>query len=139
MSPDRWLILAAAALYAVSLAMPAIEGSGFPAFTGLDVLRQGAAAWREGIVAWYANPLFVAAIITCWLRLYRFGLAAAGIGLLLALSSFSAEWAAENSGRSVPAFRFAVGFYVWIGAYLVAVAGGLFGYIRSNVSARRKD
>lgn len=139
MSPDRWLIAGAALLYALSLAIPAIEGSGFPAFTGLDVLRQGATAWREGIVAWYANPLFVVAILTCWLRFYRFALAAVGIGLFLALSSFSAEWAAESSGRSVPEFRFAVGFYVWIGAYVLALAGGVSGYIRSNESPRWKD
>lgn len=139
MSADRWLIAGAALLYGLSLAMPAIEGSGFPAFSGLEVLRQGAAAWRDGIVAWYANPLFVAAIVMCWFRHYRLALTTAGLGLLLVLSSFSAEWAAESSGRNVPAFRFAAGFYVWVVAYLVAGAAGLIGYIRSDAPARRED
>ncbi|HEY5666365.1 MAG TPA: hypothetical protein VIV64_06550 [Gammaproteobacteria bacterium] len=139
MPRDRWLILGAALLYASSLAMPAIEGSGFPALTGLDVLRQGAGAWRDGVVAWYANPLLIVALIAGWLRSYRFALAAVLAGLLLALSSFSAEWAAESGGRNVPAFSFAAGFYVWIGAYVLAAAGALLGYIRSDALARRKE
>ena len=138
MSRDRWLILGAAVLYASSLAMPAIEGAGFPSLTGLDVLRQGAGAWRDGIVAWYANPLLIVALITGWLRSYRLALVALSVGLLLALSSFSAEWAAESGGRNVPAFRFAAGFYVWIGAYVVAAVGAWLGYIRSDPFARRK-
>ena len=138
MSPDRWLTAGAVLLYALSLAMPAIDGSGFPAFTGLDVLRQGAAAWREGVVAWYANPLFVVVIVTCWLRRFGIALVAVTLGSLLALSSFSAEWAVESSGRSVPAFTFAAGFYVWLSAYVLAAAGALVGYIRSDASARRK-
>jgi hypothetical protein len=139
MSLDRWLILGAVLLYAASLAMPAIEGAGFPALTGLDVLRQGAGAWRDGVVAWYANPLLIVAFIAGWFRSYRFALAAVLAGLLLALSSFSAEWAAESGGRNIPAFRFAVGFYVWIVAYLVAAAGAVFGYIRSDALTWRKD
>ena len=139
MSSDRWLVAGAALLYALSLAMPAIEGSGFPALSGLDVLRQGAGAWRNGVVAWYANPLLIAAIAACWFRLHRLALVAAGLGLLLAVSSFSAEWAAGISGRNVPAFSFAAGFYLWIAAYLVAAAGGLLGYIRSDASAGRRD
>ncbi len=139
MSRDRWLILGAALLYASSLAMPAIEGAGFPALTGLDVLRQGAGAWRDGVVAWYANPLLIVALVAAWLRSYHFALAAALAGLLLALSSFSAEWAAESVGRNVPAFRFAAGFYAWVGAHVVAAAAILFGYIRSDAKTRRQD
>jgi hypothetical protein len=137
MSADRWLVFGAALLYLSSLAMPAIVGSGFPALSGLDVLRQGAGAWRDGVVAWYANPVLVAALITCWLRYYRVALAISVLGLILALSSFSAEWAAQSGGRSVPAFRLAGGFYCWLAAFGVSLAGAVVGYIRSGSAAGR--
>jgi hypothetical protein len=132
MPADRWLILGAVLLYLLSLFLPAIDGAGFPALSGLDVLRQGAGAWRNGVIAWYANPLIAAALIACWLRHYRLGLGFAMAALLLGLSSFSAEWAAASSGRSVPAFRFAAGFYVWLAAFGVAIAAAVMGYIRSR-------
>jgi len=135
----RWLTLVATLLYVLSLFMPAIEGSGFPSLSGLDVLRQGAGAWRDGVVAWYANPALIVAVITCWSRRYRIAGAAAVLGLVLALSSFSAEWVAVSAGRNIPAFRFAVGYYLWLGAFVTAGAGALLGYIRSPDDAGRPD
>ena len=134
MSTDRWLVLSAALLYALSLAMPAIEGTGFPSLSGLDVLRQGASGWRDGVVAWYANPLLIAGLIACWFRWPRIAVGAVSLGLMLALSSFSAGWAAESAGRNIPAFSFAAGFYLWLGAFVVSAAGALIGYIRCNDS-----
>lgn len=119
----RGWLLGAGALYVASLALPAIEGPGFPAQTGLDVLRQGAGAFRDGVVAWYANPLLWLALVLGWLGHKRLGLACAALGLVLALSSFSAGLAAESAGRSVPAFSFAPGFYVWLGAFALALIG----------------
>jgi hypothetical protein len=117
----RGWLLGAAALYVTSLWLPAIAGSGFPAQTGLDVLRQGASAFRDGVVAWYANPLFWLALVLGWLGLRRGALACAALGLLLALSSFSAGLAAESAGRSVPPFSYGIGFYVWLGAFVLAL------------------
>jgi hypothetical protein len=119
----RGWLLGAAALYAASLWLPAIEGSGFPAQTGLDVLRQGASAVRDGVVAWYANPLLWLALALGWVGWRRPVLVSAALGTLLALSSFSAGLAAETAGRSVPAFSFGVGFYAWLGAFALALVG----------------
>lgn len=117
-----WL-LGAAVLYVASLWLPAIEGPGFPAQSGLDVLRQGASAWREFVFAWYANPALWLALVLGWVPLRRTALACAALGFALALSSFSAGLAAELAGRSVPSFGFAVGFYVWLGAFVPALIG----------------
>jgi hypothetical protein len=129
---DRCLILGGLILFVTSLALPAIEGSGFPSFSGFDVLRQGAGAWRDGIVAWYANPLLLVALITGWMRWYRLAFGAALVGALLALSSYSAGMMAEGSGRSVPAFHFAAGFYVWLLAFALAVAAPLAGIYKES-------
>lgn len=127
MTTDRWLVALGVLSYVASLFMPAIEGSGFPTLSGLDVLWQGASGWRDGVVGWYANPVLVLAFATCWIGRYRLALAAGAVGLLLALSSFSAGVVAESTGRSVPAFEFAIGFYLWLAAFLAALAAPLIG------------
>lgn len=117
-----WLI-GAASRYVVSLWLPAIQGPGFPAQTGLDVLRQGAPAWRDLVFAWYANPSLWLALVLGWFGQRRAALACAALGLVLALSSLTASLAAEAAGRSVPTFSFGIGFYVWLGAFGLALAG----------------
>jgi hypothetical protein len=119
----RGWLLGAAVLYVASLWLPAIEGPGFPAQSGLDVLRQGATAWRELVFAWYANPALWLALVLGWIARRRAALACAALGLALALSSLTAGFAAELAGRSVPAFGFGVGFYVWLGAFVLALIG----------------
>jgi hypothetical protein len=138
MRVERWLILAASALFALALALPAVEGPGFPAQTGIDLLRQGAAGIRDGVVAWYANPALGLALLFGWIGANRAALGFAGVGLALALSSFSAEFVAAYAGRSVPDFAFAIGFYVWLGSFLAAgfAAGcGLRQAARSRLGA----
>lgn len=119
----RGWLLGTAVVYVASLWLPAIEGPGFPAQTGLDVLRQGAGAFRDGVVAWYANPMLWLALVLGWIGARRSALACAALGMLLALSSFSAGLAAESAGRSVPPFSYGAGFYVWLGAFALALVG----------------
>jgi hypothetical protein len=119
---ERWLAALALALLAVSLVLPAVRGSGFPAQTGLDILRQGAGLWRDGVVSWYANPALVAGALLVLAGFARSALTVTAMALLLALSSFRAADTLEQAGRSVPPFEFAAGFYVWIAAMIVGVA-----------------
>jgi hypothetical protein len=137
-SPDRWLVLLGALLFVVSLFMPAIEGSGFPTQSGSDVLRQGAAGWRDGVVAWYANPVLGLTLALTLMRRYRLALVAAALGLLLAFSSYAAAPVAESAGRSVPAFGFAVGFYLWLLAFAAAAAAPLVGIYKVSGRADRR-
>jgi len=134
MAVSRWLALAGLLSFASSLLMPAIDGAGFPALSGWAVLEQGASAWRQGVVAWYANPIFLVAVILCWFRRFRLAFAAAAIGLLLGLSSFSAGMMAEGAGQSVPAFSFAIGFYFWLFAFAVVTAAAAAGIYKESAS-----
>lgn len=127
MTLSRWLVLGAAAVYMLALALPAVQGSGFPSLSGIEVLRQGASAWRSGVLAWFANPMFGFALVLAWIGGYRAALGAALFGLLLGLSSFVAAPIAERAGRTVPEFSYATGFYVWLTAFLILAAGALAG------------
>lgn len=122
----RWLALGGLVLYLFSLWLPAVRGSGFPTQSGWDMLQQGATAWRDGIVAWYANPAIWLTVLFALIGRFRVAAILATVGLVLALSSFSAATVAEAGGRSVPPFGFAIGFYVWLGAFvIVGVAAGV--------------
>jgi hypothetical protein len=134
MPAHRWIVLGGVLLYLLSLALPAIDGSGFPALSGFDVLKQGAGGWRDGVYAWYANPVLIVAFGCGWLARFRLAFGAAVLGALLALSSFGAESAAASAGRSVPAFGFGPGFHLWLMAFALAMAAAVVGYIRSNSS-----
>jgi uncharacterized membrane protein len=136
MAAYRWLALAGLLLFVLSLLMPAIDGSGFPALRGWDVLEQGASAWRQGVVAWYANPVFVVALILCWTRRFKFAFVAAVVGLLLAVSSFSAGMMAENDGQPVPAFSFAIGFYLWLFSFVAAILSAVVGLYKESGGIR---
>jgi hypothetical protein len=119
---ERWLLVAGALLYLLSLALPAVRGSGFPEQSGLDMLRQGADGWRSNVFAWYANPALWLGIVLIWFGRNRLGLGAVVAGLLLALSSFAAATMAGYAGRSIPPFSYAIGFYVWLGAFVLVLA-----------------
>jgi hypothetical protein len=123
----RGLVLAGTVLYVASLLLPAVDGPGFPAQSGRDMLAQGAGAWRDGVVAWYANPMLAIAIVLNWIGRCRLGLAAAVLALALALSSYSAAAVAGLAGRSVPAFSFGPGFYLWLAAMVVIAASAVAG------------
>lgn len=132
MRVERWLVVAGLLLYVTSLLLPAVDGPGFPAQSGLDMLRQGAGAWRDGVVAWYANPFIWLALLLVWLGGYRSGLGAACLGLLLALSSFSAATMGARAGVRVPAFSFVIGFYLWLVAFLVTWLAAAVGVYRRH-------
>jgi hypothetical protein len=138
MPADRWLTIGALLLFVAALPLPAIEGAGFPAFSGLDVLRQGASAWRDGVIAWYANPVFFAALIIGLLRRYKLAIGVATVGLLVALSSFTAGTVAESAGRSVPAFGFAIGFYLWLLAFVTLIAASGTGIYKESGGTRAR-
>ena len=135
MNAERWLIAGALLLFGLSLLLPAIEGSGFPAQSGLDVLGRGAGAWRDGVIAWYANPILAFALALAAAGRNRTALALGFAGLLLALSSFRAGESAVAAGSSVPPFSFGIGFYIWLGAFLLAMLAAGVGIYK--VSSRR--
>jgi hypothetical protein len=105
-----------AALWLLSLVLPAIEISG-TALDGVDVLRRGWQAAREGVLAWYANPLFVIALLLAAAGRARSAGVLAGIGLLFGLTSLALEDVARASGAARVSVSLRLGFYLWLGAH----------------------
>jgi hypothetical protein len=96
------------------------------------MLQQGASGWRDGVVAWYANPAMWLTLLFVLIGRFRVAAVLATVGFVLALSSYSAATVAEAGGRSVPPFGFAIGFYLWLGAFVVVSAAAAFGIFRTR-------
>jgi hypothetical protein len=106
--------------WVASLLLPALTVRGGPTVTGLDLLVQGGEATSRGLFAWYANPLFVMAVVAAAANRARAAGVASGAAVVLALTSFAAE---EMLGRQlsfVPSLELRAGFFVWVAA-LVAM------------------
>jgi hypothetical protein len=113
----RGSVAAVVALWAISLALGAVRVEGGPELRGIDLLSRGFEGFEAGIYAWLANPLFLGAAVACWLEFRRSAALLAGLGCLLALTSFGAAGAAARAGTSVPDFTFQSGFYLWLAAH----------------------
>jgi len=110
-------ILIVLALWAVSLALPAMSVEGGPVLRGIDVLRRGWQASDAGVYAWFANPLFLAACAAGWRGLRGPAFVLAGAACVLALTSFATRGVAAASGAAVPVFVFHAGFYLWLATH----------------------
>lgn len=112
-----WVPLGLVLLWAASLPLPALEPAGGPALTGFDALTRGWRAADVGVYSWYANPAFLLAAAAAALGALRTAAVLAGVGLLLALTSFAAVPLARSGGlTAAPPLGFGPGFYLWLAA-----------------------
>ena len=112
------MLVTIVALWAASLALPAVRVAGGPDLDGFDILRQGWQGARAGVFAWYANPLFVIAVCMGLFAWQRCAGVISGLALVLALTSFAASELAQGSGTAATALFFDIGFYLWLAAQM---------------------
>jgi len=103
-------------VWLASLALPALRIAGAPEMSGFDVLRQGWQGARAGVFSWYANPLWLFALLASLFGYFRTAGVLSGFAIVLALTSFAAQGLAANSGTAVPELSLAFGFYLWLAA-----------------------
>jgi len=121
MTAQRLLLAAAVLAWLAALLLPAISVPGMT-LDGFDVLERGWEGATRAVLAWYANPLFVIAIVLGLQRHHRSAVFVAFAALALALSSFATNELAALTGRSVPDVTLLAGFYVWLAAYAALCA-----------------
>lgn len=129
MKPRLRFLLAAAALFTVSLFLPAVtyDVSGTSdSMSGLSLLLMGWFDVFAGVVGWLANPLFAFGCVAVLLRRKITSIVLLAASLLFAISSvqlFSTGVMKDESGALYPLQYFSAGFYVWLAAIVVALAG----------------
>jgi len=124
---QRAALLISVGLWGLSLALPAIGVAGGPTLRGWDVLLRGHSAWRQGVAAWFANPVLLAAIAASWWRRDAVATGLAAVALVLGVSSFWAAETVRGNGAAVPNFSYLSGLYVWLAAETGALCGSLGG------------
>ena len=109
-------------VWAAALFMPAVVVQGRQPFSGFAILSRGWQGIDAGVYAWLANPLFLIALGVCWFRSYEVAGIVAGVGCVLALTSFAAAGIARDAGAAVPDLSLSAGFYLWLLAQLGLLA-----------------
>lgn len=122
-----------AAAYVGVLALPALSIPGVGTYSGLDMLFEGWQGVRAGVIAWFANPLFVAAVALAIGEYRRAAGSASGIGLVFALTSFAAVDLAAQNGVALPELGYLAGFYAWLALQLVLLAWCWIGIARRSL------
>jgi len=115
----RLLNLGILATWLVALLLPALEPEGATSLSGWALLKTG---WRGpgvGIWAWYANPLFLLALGASVTRRISAAAVAAGLALILGLTSFAVEEFTALAGIQTSAIVLQSGFFIWFAAILV--------------------
>ncbi len=110
----RLVTLAICLGWAAALALPALQLGEQAPLTGWYVLTNGWRATGAGVWAWFANPLFICAVVLLLLRRERSAGVLATLALLLGFSSLATGPLAARSGYSLPALTFGPGFHLWL-------------------------
>jgi len=118
----KFLLLASVALFALACCLPALEFTKAP--TGRDVLWGGnvlAVGWSgifAGVVAWYANPVWLFGIIMAYIGRPKLAAIAGLVALAIAGTTFSLfgqQLPADEGGvNHMSLTRTLVGCYVWL-------------------------
>lgn len=118
-------IWVACGLYAGSLFLPALEFEGREPEYGWWVLAVGWAGLALFNFAWFANPCFLMAIGHLYhgnpKKAFRYAL----VGFILALDSFLLRRVYFNELSPTAVLGLGLGFYVWLGSFIVIVAASV--------------
>lgn len=122
------MIGASVALFALSLALPALRevGLGVPDERGYMVLATGWAGLLFLQFAWFANGFWVAGIVFLHRRRWKLAALSAGTAALMAADSFLlyVTGFTSDSGARIPV-RLLAGFWVWWASLWVLAAGAI--------------
>src|SRR5215210_1985752 len=117
--PVRVGILASFALFIASLGMPALEFAAHEPVRGYEALLWG---WWGALTRdfpWFANPLYVAALIFALTGMKTIGQVCSGLALGFGLLSLRAHQWWFNEGSATPIEKLGLAFYFWMASFLV--------------------
>ena len=133
--PQRLLVLALSLLlFIAACATPGLHGlkNGVEDNTlwGITLFLVGWSAIFVGQFAWFANPLMLLAWVLLLCRCWRLSALAAVVGTLIALHTIAflhRELSADEGDVNHVVFSsLGIGFYLWLGAFLILVPGNLW-------------
>jgi len=131
------IVLASVVLFAVCLTQDGfyIEGANPRAWaSALYLFLIGWLGLLSGTIAWFANPLLIAAWVLFWLRRYWIALALGAAALFCALSFLNVDTVVVSEAPTFAKVTgFGLGYWLWITSMIVITAGSglaLLGLVR---------
>lgn len=116
----RFRLVAALALYVISLTLPGLYLEGHDPAYGWDILMRGWFGIAILEIAWLSNILFAAALVVTLMEKSMAAAYLASAAFLLGLLSLrSTIWVFHNA----PITDLGSGFYVWMAAFAVLALG----------------
>ncbi len=132
------IVTASLILYVLACVSPALVfvGNNGPQITdGFSALVVGWLAPLFGQFAWYANPLWLASMVSLF-RWPRLSILLNALALFVAAKTlllYSQQVPADESGNNYLTFQHpAIGFYLWLAGILTIGAGALALYVRNK-------
>jgi hypothetical protein len=119
----KQVILCSGATYILSLFLPALLFKSHEPVTGGNVIALG---WWGALMhefAWFANPVYLYAILAYKTSATTFSKFASTTALVLGLTSFHAKEWWFNEGSGTPITSLGLGYYVWMLSFCVLLAG----------------
>lgn len=111
----NYLVFISFILYIVSLFLTAAMAKNGEIVTGLYLLLFGWAGIIGGVIAWYANPLYVISIILLLFKKHKVALILLVISVVIALQSFIGIPMQNFYNSGSPS----TGFYVWELSFII--------------------
>jgi hypothetical protein len=131
------IVLASIALFLVCLTLDGfyIEGPNPRAWSSaFYLLLLGWLGLLSGTIAWFANPLLIAAWVLFWLRRYWIALALSVAALFCALSFLNVDTVVVSEAPTFAKVTgFGLGYWLWIAGMIVITLGSglaLLGLVR---------
>ncbi len=112
---ENYLVLISLILYIVSLFMTAAVATNGEIINGLFLLLFGWAGIIAGVIAWYANPLYIISIILLLCKKYKAALILLVISVVIALQSFIGIPMENFYNQGTPS----TGFYLWELSFII--------------------
>jgi hypothetical protein len=123
-------------LFLISLTLPAIIFSDNDFHRGFAVLIYGILGALAGDFAWFANPLFLAALVTFSARAFSVSGVMALMCVGLASTSFYAKAALVTFSTPATIKSLASGFYVWLASFVVLLIASVYFWIAARQRPR---
>ncbi len=117
---SRALLTASLLLFVVSLWLPPFRveaADPYPWPRGWLVLLMGWLGIADGMLAWFANPLLLAAWLLAWRRRRGATIVTAALALLLGLSFLlNSQISVDEAGNQSPLHHDGSGYWLWLGS-----------------------
>ena len=123
--PRRLVLAASGLLFLAALPAPALLFTDHPPVRGITALAFGWWGVVLGDFPWFANPLYLGALVLLWRGFHLAGAALAALAIVVGLRSLGVDEWYHNEAGGTPVTGLGLAFWFWMASFAVLLIGGL--------------